>query len=342
MAKYARLEVLDQVIRQGLVPLTYTPDLETMKKLVTASYEGGCRLFEFTNRGDNAIWVFTDLMRYFQKEIPNLIMGAGSILDPGTASLYLSSGANFIVGSVFNPEIAKVCNRRKVAYMPGCATATEISTAEEYGVEIVKVFPGEAAGGPGFVKAILGPTPWTKVMITGGVEDNPENINAWFKAGVTAVGMGSNLFKKAWVKEGRYDQISQTVASVLKWIRQAGGEKTDYHLEHIGIYPTEQATAQEIAEWYARAFGLNLVEGNNSYMLEGASGGRIEVVKASGPDKIHLAISVSDFEDAVAELKSRGFEVEDSPRISPTLKSVFLKSADPAGYRVHILWRREI
>ena len=215
MAQYSRLEVLGEVIRQGLIPLAYTPDVEAMKKLVTASYEGGCRLFEFTNRGDNAIWVFTDLVRHVRQEMPGLILGAGSILDTGTASLYMSSGADFIVGSVFNPDLARVCNRRKVAYMPGCGTATEISVAEEHGVEIVKVFPGAAAGGPGFVSAILAPTPWTKVMVTGGVEDNPESINAWFKAGVVAVGMGSGLFKKAWVTEGRYDQVSQAVASVL-------------------------------------------------------------------------------------------------------------------------------
>jgi 2-dehydro-3-deoxyphosphogluconate aldolase/(4S)-4-hydroxy-2-oxoglutarate aldolase len=341
MAAHARLEVLGGIVRQGLIPLTYTPDVETMKKLVTASYEGGSRLFEFTNRGDNAIWVFTDLVRHVRQEIPDLILGAGSILDAGTASLYMSSGADFIVGSVFNPDVAKVCNRRKVAYLPGCGTASEISLAEEHGVEIVKVFPGAAAGGPGFVSAILAPTPWTKVAVTGGVEDNPESINAWFKAGVTAVGMGSNLFKKAWITEGRYDQVRQAVASVLKWIRQARGEKVDYLLEHVGIHPGEQGSAREIADWYATAFGLRVVEGSSSFMLEGARGGRVEVVKAAqAGGQVHLAISVSDFYDAVADLRGRGFEVEDPPRVGPTFKSAFLKTPDPAGHRVHILWRK--
>lgn len=340
MAKFSRVEVINQVIALGLVPLAYFPDLELMKKIITASYEGGCRLFEFTNRGDNAVWIFVDLVKHFQKEIPDLILGAGSIVDPGTASLYLSSGANFIVGSIFNPEIARVCNRRKIAYMPGCSTATEVSTAEEYGVEIAKIFPGESAGGPGFVKSILGPTPWTRVMITGGVEDNPENITAWFKAGVTAVGMGSNLFKKAWIDAGDYGKITATVASVLKWIRQARGEKTEYHLEHTAIYPTDGASAPEIAKWYTDTFNMKAKEGNSSYFIEGQTGARFEIVKTAAPDKVHIAIWVSDFEDAVAELKAKGIELEDNAHITPTLKSVYLKNTDPTGIRVHIYWRK--
>ena len=177
-------------------------------------------------------------------------------------------------------------------------------------------------------------------MVTGGVEDNPESINAWFKAGATAVGMGSGLFKKAWVAEGRYGQISEAVASVLKWIRRARGEKVDYHLEHVGIHPGEQGSAREIAEWYAAAFGLRVVEGNSSFMLEGARGGRIEVVKAAQAGQVHLAISVSDFDDAVADLRGRGFEVEAPPRVGPAFKSAFLETPDPAGHRVHIVWRR--
>lgn len=341
MAKFTRLEFLNQVTAQGLVPLAYVPEKDVLQQAITASYEGGCRLFEFTNRGDNAIWLFAELVQYFQKEIPDLIIGAGSILDPGTASLYMSCGANFIVGPVFNPEVAKVCNRRKVAYMPGCGTASEVSTAEEYGVEIVKLFPGEAVGGPAFVKAILGPSPWTKVLITGGVSADPENLAAWFKAGATAVGMGSNLFKKAWLQERRFDEITRTVANSLKWIRQARGEKPGYHLEHIGIVPREGCTGMELAQWYAQAFNLRVKEGNSSIFLEGDGPGRIEVMKeASSTGGVHVAVAVADFEEAVNDLRARGIALDDSPTIKPNVKAVYLRDPDPAGNRVHLIWRK--
>jgi len=190
MARFSRLEVLNETINIGVVPVFYNGDLEVAKKIVSACAAGGARVIEFTNRGDNAYRIFSDLVQHFATADPKIILGVGSVLDPATAALYISSGANFIVGPVLNPDVAKVCNRRKVAYSPGCGSASEISEAEELGVEIVKVFPGDAVGGPTFVKAILGPCPWTRIMPTGGVEATQESITAWFKAGVAAVGIG--------------------------------------------------------------------------------------------------------------------------------------------------------
>lgn len=342
MARFTRLQVLNQLTEQGLVPLFYHPDLDVMKKSITAAYDGGARLFEFTNRGDLAYQLFADLVRYTQKELPNLIVGTGSVLDPGTAALYLSSGANFIVGSIFNPDVAKLCNRRKTAYIPGCGTTNEISTAEEYGAEFVKIFPGEAVGGPGFIKAILGPTPWTRIMVTGGVEDNPQNISSWIKAGATAVGMGSNLFKPNWINAGQFDEISNVVANVLKWIRRARGLKTEYHLDHIGIYPTVTANGAEIARWYSETFELQVKDGNSSYFLEGSEPGRLEIMKEPTTNGVHIAIAVSNYEDAINELHDKGIEVEDNPNIKTMTKSVFLKQTDPAGNPVHILWRKSL
>jgi 2-dehydro-3-deoxyphosphogluconate aldolase/(4S)-4-hydroxy-2-oxoglutarate aldolase len=224
MAQFSRLDVLNEIVRGGLVPLYYNPDIEIVKKAINAAAAGGARVFEFTNRGDNAYQLFPELVKYFGKEDPSLILGVGSVLDPGTASLYLSSGANFIVGSVMNPEVAKLCNRRKVAYMPGCGTASEISYAEELGVEIVKIFPGPAVGGPGFVKSVLAPTPWTRIMPTGGVKATEENITEWFTAGVAAVGMGSGLFKKDLIREGNFEAITELTAKVLNWIKEARGK----------------------------------------------------------------------------------------------------------------------
>ena len=221
MARFQRLEVLNEIIRIGVVPVFYHADVEIARKIVAACAAGGARVVEFTNRGDNAYRVFSDLVIHFAKTDPSIILGVGSVLDPATAALYIASGANFVVGSVLNPEVARVCNRRKVAYSPGCGSASEISQAEELGVEIVKVFPGDSVGGPNFVKAVLGPTPWTRIMPTGGVAATQESITAWFKAGVAAVGIGSSLVKGEWVAAGEFDAIRDLTAQTIGWARDA-------------------------------------------------------------------------------------------------------------------------
>jgi len=200
------------------VPVFYHADVEVAKKIVAACSRGGAKVVEFTNRGDQAYLVFTELVRHFAKADPELILGVGSVSDPGTAALYINSGANFVVGPILNPDVAKVCNRRKVAYSPGCGSASEISYAEELGVEIVKVFPGSSVGGPGFVRSVLGPHPWTRIMPTGGVDATRESIEGWFKGGVTCVGIGSKLIVKDMVAAGDFDGIAAKVAQVLAWI----------------------------------------------------------------------------------------------------------------------------
>ncbi|RPI87557.1 MAG: bifunctional 4-hydroxy-2-oxoglutarate aldolase/2-dehydro-3-deoxy-phosphogluconate aldolase [Chloroflexi bacterium] len=223
MARYKRLDVLNEFIRNGLVPVFYQPDFETAINTIDALVAGGTRLIEFTNRGDSAYRVFSDLVTHYSKAKPDVILGVGSVLDPGTAAIYIESGANFVVGPTLSEEVARTCNRRKVAYSPGCGSATEIMHAEELGVEIVKVFPGDSVGGPRFVKSILGPMPWTRIMPTGGVEATQASIDAWFKAGVAAVGIGSDLVRKDWVKNKDFDAIRQKVEEITAWIQQARG-----------------------------------------------------------------------------------------------------------------------
>jgi 2-dehydro-3-deoxyphosphogluconate aldolase/(4S)-4-hydroxy-2-oxoglutarate aldolase len=220
MARFMRLDVLNKMIELGLVPVFYNADVEVAKKIVAACSKGGAKVVEFTNRGDQAYLVFTELVRHFSVADPEVILGIGSVCDPGTAALYINSGANFVVGSILNPDVAKVCNRRKIPYSPGCGSASEISYAEELGVEIVKVFPGSSVGGPAFVKSVLGPTPWTRIMPTGGVDATRESIEGWFKAGVACVGAGSKLIVKDLVAAGDFDGISAKVAQVLAWIRE--------------------------------------------------------------------------------------------------------------------------
>ena len=225
MARFLRLDVLNKMVELGLVPVFYNGDVEVAKQIVAACSKGGAKVVEFTNRGDFAFQVFGELVKHFQQTDPEVILGVGSVSDPGTAALYINSGANFIVGPVLNPDVAKACNRRKIPYSPGCGSASEISYAEELGVEIVKVFPGSSVGGPAFVKSVLGPHPWTRIMPTGGVDATRESIEGWFRAGVTCVGAGSKLIRKDLVAAGDYDTISKIVAQVLAWIREVRAEK---------------------------------------------------------------------------------------------------------------------
>ena len=220
MAKFSRLKVYQTMEQTGIIPVFYHSDIEVARQVVKACYEGGIRVFEFTNRGDFAHEVFADLVKWADKECPELILGIGSIVDPATAALYIQLGANFIVGPLLNSEIFKICNRRLIAYSPGCATTSEIGLAQELGAEIVKVFPGGNVGGPSFIKNIKGPMPWSKIMVTGGVEPTNESLTEWFKAGVTCVGIGSNLFPNDALKSGDWHKISQLCKESLSIVKQ--------------------------------------------------------------------------------------------------------------------------
>jgi 2-dehydro-3-deoxyphosphogluconate aldolase / (4S)-4-hydroxy-2-oxoglutarate aldolase len=221
MAKYSRVEVINEILHIGVVPVFYHADFEAAKKVVEACAAAGLRAIEFTNRGDNAWRVFSDLVQHFATADPGVILGVGSVVDPGTGSLYIACGANFVVGPVLNPELARTCNRQKISYSPGCGSASEISQAEELGAEIVKVFPGDSVGGPKFIKSILGPMPWSRLMPTGGVDATQESLEAWFKAGAAAVGIGSNLVRADWVKAGEFEKITDLGRKVIDWVRLA-------------------------------------------------------------------------------------------------------------------------
>lgn len=221
MARFQRLDVLNTMVAGGLVPVFYHADAAVAKNVLKACAEGGVRVVEFTNRGDGAIDVFKELEAYCRERRPKLILGVGSIVDPATAALFIAHGANFIVGPNLNPEVARLCNRRKIAYSPGCGTPTEIAQAEELGCEIIKIFPGGQVGGPGFVKALRGPCPWTSLMPTGGVDCTEESLRAWFEAGVVCVGMGSRLISGPRMEEGAFEAIAADTRRALGWIAQS-------------------------------------------------------------------------------------------------------------------------
>lgn len=225
MARFMRLDVINTLLDIGVLPLFYHGETETAIGLAVACARGGGRVIEFTNRGELAYPVFTELVRHFAKADASVILGVGSILDAPTAALFIAAGANFIVGPSFNPEIARLCNRRKILYLPGCSTETEISTAEEYGAEICKIFPGESAGGPGFISAVMAPCPWHRLLPTGGVDATEASIGEWIKAGAAAVGLGSKLISAQAVKAKDYDSIAAKTTQCVGWVKAARATK---------------------------------------------------------------------------------------------------------------------
>jgi 2-dehydro-3-deoxyphosphogluconate aldolase/(4S)-4-hydroxy-2-oxoglutarate aldolase len=223
MARFSRIEVALKMKETGIIPVFFHSDAGVCKHVLKACYDGGVRVFEFTNRGDFAHEVFAELNHWAAAEMPDMMLGVGSVVDAGTASLYIQLGANFIVSPVLNPDMAKVCNRRKILWSPGCGSLTEINQAEEYGAEICKIFPGAQVGGPSFVKAIKGPCPWTSLMPTGGVEPTEESLKAWFGAGVTCVGMGSQLITKEIIHKGNYSDLTNKVKQVFEILEEIRG-----------------------------------------------------------------------------------------------------------------------
>lgn len=221
MARFSRMQVLNAMYEISLVPVFYHSDFETAKNVAAAASRGGCRLLEFVNRGDHAHEVFRALEIHFAGADPEIILGVGTVLDPYTASLYINTGANFVVGPTLNPEVARICNRRKIPYSPGCGSVSEISRAEELGCEICKIFPAGEVGGPEFVSSVLGPMPWASLMPTGGVDPSSESIGRWINAGAVAIGMGSRLITAEDVKTRDWKGIEGKVRAALEIVKEA-------------------------------------------------------------------------------------------------------------------------
>ncbi len=214
------MSVLEVMESTGIVPVFYNGDAETAKNVVRACYKGGIRTFEFTNRGAGAFDVFCTLAKMVAAECPELVLGIGSIVDGESCRRFVNAGAQFVVGPVYSEEVCEAAEDLDVPYIPGAATPTEIFNAVRCGAKIVKVFPAAEVGGPAFVKAVLAPMPWLRIMVTGGVEPTRENLTKWFAAGVKCVGIGSNLFPKELVEAGEWDDISALCAAALAVVEE--------------------------------------------------------------------------------------------------------------------------
>ena len=221
MARFNRLQVLRSILDTGLLPMFDSEEIDVAERVVVACVAGGATAIEFRNRGEQGFLIFAELVRRITRAEPNAILGAGSIVDAPTAALYIACGANFIVGPNLNTDVARVCNRHKVAYLPGCSTASEVSTAEELGVEICKIFPGAELGGPSFVKAIRGPLPWSSLMPTGGVDATEKSVRSWIEAGSACLGMSSRLIGNEFEKDDDYEALTSRVVQVLAWVESA-------------------------------------------------------------------------------------------------------------------------
>lgn len=224
MARFTRIDVIIKLKEAGILPIFYHKDPEICRNIIKACYDGGIKVIEYTNRGDFAHEVFSEINKWVAKEFPEMVIGVGSVVDPGTTSLYIQLGANFIVSPILNAEMAKVCNRRKILWSPGCGSLSEINYAEELGAEMIKIFPVPIVGGPEFVKAIKGPCPWTSIMPTGGIQPTAEDLKIWFDAGVTCIGMGSNLITKELILNKDWKGLTKKVAdavNIVKMLRKS-------------------------------------------------------------------------------------------------------------------------
>ena len=210
-------EILDHILNYPVLPVYYNDDPQTCIDVVNACYDGGIRVFEFVNRGENALDNFKQLLEYRNTQLPELKLGIGTIKDAATAIQYLKAGADFIVSPVVKKEIAEVTLHQNVLWIPGCMTPTEISLAEDLGAPLVKLFPGDTLGAK-FLKAIKPLFPGMRFMPTGGVSPEEKNISEWFEAGVNAVGMGSKLFARPDDAVG-YDWLSDKASQLMGWVK---------------------------------------------------------------------------------------------------------------------------
>ena len=211
-----RIDIINKILDIRIMPLFYHPDSAVSLQVMQAVFDGGLDLMEFTNRGPNAFNVFEELYAFKSKNYSGAALGIGSIVDAPTAAQYIQAGADFVVSPLLNHDVIRVCNRRKILHIPGCSTLSEINQAEEWGAEIVKVFPAAQLGGPAFIKAIKGPCPWTSIVVTGGVKADFENLKAWHDAGVDGFGIGSDLISKDLIREGNYAGLTTKVEELVR------------------------------------------------------------------------------------------------------------------------------
>lgn len=220
MKGLSKEEALRRIRSCAVMPIFYNGDEEKCMNVLRAIYEGGIKQAEFTNRAAGALGIFERLHARVQSELPDMLFGAGTVIDGATASAYINAGAAFIVSPVFDEDAAELCAARRLPYMPGCMTPSEIQRAYAAGADVCKLFPADCAGGPAFIKALRGPMPWIEIMPTGGISTDEADLAEWFKAGAFCVGIGSKLISKEDVDTNRFDSIKRKAQNLVKVIKK--------------------------------------------------------------------------------------------------------------------------
>lgn len=214
--KYTTIQFLQKVQETRMIPVFSHTEKETAFSVLSACYRGGARVFEFTNRHDGALNVFKYLIER-KDEFPGLALGAGTIMNVSQCEAYCEAGAAFVVAPIVDAQVAEYCKTQDISWTPGCGTLTELITSKRLGAGLIKVFPADVLG-PEFIKAVLGPCPELHLMPTGGVTPEEDNLERWFNAGVTCVGMGSQLISKEILKDGDYHSLERVVKRTLEII----------------------------------------------------------------------------------------------------------------------------
>jgi 2-dehydro-3-deoxyphosphogluconate aldolase/(4S)-4-hydroxy-2-oxoglutarate aldolase len=334
MANYTRLEVINSMYERGLIPHVHIRDHKAVKGLMTALVDGGARVIEFSISESQDVRVISDLIRHAKQNDPVVMLGAGMVDDPGRAVRYMDMGADFVSGTMFDPEVARVCNQRKVLYIPSCNDVAETTAAEELGAELIKVMDKD----PAFIMGIMQQKHWTRMMPT--VAENPDlvSVKPWIEAGAACLSMSVETIKKEAVSRQDWPALTAAVEACLWAIDQARGNPLFRGVEHVGFYPEKGQDAREIAQWYAQVFNFDLDEGETYFFARSSGPGRVEILKDSEPLKAHVAIKVRNFEAGCEHLRRRGIDLE-PPRFLGRIKIVFLKERDPAGNKVHLIYQ---
>jgi 2-dehydro-3-deoxyphosphogluconate aldolase/(4S)-4-hydroxy-2-oxoglutarate aldolase len=210
--------VINTIVQQGMLPLYFHADEQTTIEVLRALYRAGIKAVEYTSRGETAASNFTKMVAIRNAEMPDLLLGIGTIKNKKQAATYIEIGADFFISPGFVPEVAALLKEKEILYSPGCMTPTEIIVAENAGIQFIKLFPGNMLG-PDFLSGIKDIFPDLVFMPTGGVDTTAENIGAWFKAGVSAVGMGSKLISKTVMANHDYTTIESDTKKVLRLIQ---------------------------------------------------------------------------------------------------------------------------
>lgn len=334
MTRFARSDVVNTIYERGLVPSFAANDINAARDIVKACADGGARaiLWRIQNAADAER--FGSLVAELAAGDPLIIPGAGPVADPQTADAFLNAGAGFIIGTGADFEIARRCHRRKVNYIPVCRSPSDIETAEEMGVETVRIHPFEPALTPNTLKALLKDRPWTRIMKAGDVQPGAEPVAEWIQAGAACIGIDV----QAMTETGTFEDLPGKISDLIWYIKKARGENLFCGVEHLGIYPEAGQAASDLTGWYNDMFGFDIDEGESWYFVHSTGPGRIEILKDHEPTKAHVAIKVRHFDLACRMLADKGIEfepVKDFGRV----KAVFLKQRDPAGHKVHLLYQ---